>query len=190
MPPATPAPNTAPPTPAAPVAPPSTPAAPAATTAEKPATPAPGTNLVANADFAQFDTNTAAAPGWSISNASASIEKDVVDGGGNALAVQSQSANAELYQTLRLRPGATYELSFFARTNGAVRVRLFDEAAAAPLQGEAELTKGQVAYQYRFRFTVPGANGKLVPMRAPSFVIADSGTVLALDDVSVKEIGA
>lgn len=152
--------------------------------------PAEATNLAINADFAQWNPEESTAPGWSVANASLTTDKDVVDGGDTALSVHAQSANAELYQVQKLRAGTVYEIGFVARTTGAAQLRIVDESTGRPLQGNAPLVADAVGYQYSYRFTAPGSGGGDVLMRVPSFVLLESGAVLVVDNISLREAGA
>ena len=161
---------------------------PKAAATEAPADPA--ANLAVNAGFAQWNAQDATAPGWNVANASLSAEKDIVDGGDTALAVHAQDADAELYQVQQLRAGATYEVGFVARLSGPAKLRIVDESSGNPLQGDAPLVPGPFGHHYRYRFTAPGAAGTQVTLRVPSFLIEESGTVLVLDNVTLRESGA
>ena len=154
--------------------------------AVKPAAP---TNLVVNADFAQWDPQDSSAPGWTATNASLAAEKDLVADGDTALSVHANGANAELYQTLHLRAGTTYEIGFVAKASGPAQLRIFNESTGSPLRGDAALVPSPVGQRYRYRFTVPGDKGAEVTMRAPSFVIEQSGAVLVVGSISLQEIG-
>ncbi|MBM3290259.1 MAG: hypothetical protein FJY92_08925 [Candidatus Hydrogenedentes bacterium] len=146
-------------------------------------------NLLTNAGFAEWDAQASSAPGWSANDATLSTEEELANGGGTALSVQAQGANAELYQVQDLRAGATYTVSFVARSSGAAHMRIVDESTGVALQGAAPLVAGPAAYRYRFQFTAPGTGDTPVAMRAPSIVIADSGGVLVIDDVVLEEAG-
>ncbi|MCC6796335.1 MAG: hypothetical protein IT366_14530 [Candidatus Hydrogenedentes bacterium] len=150
----------------------------------------PTGNLIENADFAQWDAQTSSAPGWNVSQAALTLEKDIVAGGDNALAVHAQGANAELYQDRQLVGGATYEVTFVAKASGAVRLRILNSLSGEAIGGDVQLQQGATGYQYRYRFTAPGEAGAKVSIRLPMFVIEQSGATLVLDNVSVQEASA
>jgi hypothetical protein len=152
--------------------------------------PAASTNLIENADFAQWNAQDSSAPGWQVANATLSAEHDLVEGGDVALGVHAQGANAELYQVKSLRAGTTYEIAFIARASGAAQVRIVNDATGQALAGDAPLVVAPGGYQYRYRFTAPGNGGEAIAMRVPSFVIADSGGSLVLDNVVLQEAGS
>lgn len=148
------------------------------------------TNLAVNGDFAQWNPEQSTAPGWSVANASLSLEKDIVEGGDSAAAIHAQQPNAELYQVQQLRAGKVYEIGFVARVSGAAQVRVVEEKSGRPLQGDALLETGPAACEYKYRFTVPGAIGAKVSLRAPSFVITENGADLVVDNVTLREAEA
>lgn len=151
---------------------------------------APKGNLIENADFAQWDVQSSSAPGWNVSQATLTLDKDIVAGGDNALAVHAQGANAELYQDRQLIGGATYEVTFVAKASGAVRLRILNSLSGEAIGGDVQLQQGDTGYQYRYRFTAPGEAGAKVSIRLPMFVIEQSGATLVLDNVSVQEANA
>ncbi len=156
--------------------------------AEAPKPVAPS-NAIVNSDFAQWNPQESSFPGWIVSRAAMSEAKDLVADGGTALSLHANSPDAELYQVVHLRAGATYEMAFVARTAGVVQVCVFNESKGEALKGDANLVQGATGYQYRYRFTVPGDNGSEISMRAPYFVLGQTGVVLVVDNVSVQEVG-
>jgi len=150
----------------------------------------PTGNLIENADFAEWDAQSSSAPGWNVSQATLSAEKDIVADGDTALGVHAQGANAELYQDHDLTAGKTYEIAFVAKASGAARLRIMDNMSGEPIEGDAPLQTGETSYQYRYRFIAPGEKGVKVSMRLPLFVIEQPGAVLVLDNVHVQEADA
>lgn len=150
----------------------------------------PKGNLIENADFAQWDAQTSSAPGWNVSQAALTLDRDIVAGGDNALVVHAQGADAEVYQDHQLLGGSTYELTFVAKASGTVRLRIVNSTTGEAIGGDAPLQVGETGYQYRYRFTAPGDKGAKVLIRLPLFAIEQSGATLVLDNVSVQEANA
>lgn len=147
-------------------------------------------NLARNADFAMWNEEKAQAFEWTASNASLVRERNFAAIGDTALAVNAQAPNAEFYQVQLLKSGATYDVQFNAKVSGAARMRIVDDGAGSPLQGDAPLTPGPTAYRYRYRFTVPGQGGTRVAMRVPAILLESPGTVLEINNVSLEEYRA
>ncbi|MDZ4860309.1 MAG: hypothetical protein SGI88_15130 [Candidatus Hydrogenedentes bacterium] len=157
-----------------------------ASSASAPLPPDTSTNLARNASFEQFDAQQSLAQDWSAQNASLATGPDATDGTA-ALVVTATGAPAELYQAQQLIAGATYELLFDASATGAFSVRVILEADGASIPGESHVEPGIGPFRYRFVFTVPGVDGAPVAMRVPSIVLEQSGTILTIDNVMLRE---
>ena len=108
--------------------------------------------------------------------------------GGSCLKAQAQKAEASVFMVREVDGGATYELTTQVAATGKAQLRIVNDSDGKPLEGEQELTGDGQVYRYRMAFTAPGEAGSKLKLRVPAVTIPDAGTVVYVDNVTLRKV--
>lgn len=149
----------------------------------------PTKNWILNSSFEEWqDAHTPAE--WTLENATAAADKDAAIDGQRGAVVTATHAGALFYQTVELTAGVEFEIAFALRSTGTVQVRAYDESTETFVGEPVTLNAEPNPQRYRVRMKVPGPRGTPVAIRVPVFVIESAGGEIAIDSVTLNEIGA
>jgi len=149
----------------------------------------PTKNWILNSGFEDWRNEQSPAD-WTIERATASVDKSVATEGQRGALVKAAADGAMMYQTVQLIAGRDFNLEFSLKSTSPVHVRAYDEAASAYVGDAVTLEPQAMLKRYRVRLRVPGPEGSPVTIRTPVFVIDDEGGEIALDNVTLNELGS
>ncbi|MBN2309534.1 MAG: hypothetical protein JXR94_11215 [Candidatus Hydrogenedentes bacterium] len=145
--------------------------------------PAPAANRARNPSFEQWDGDEAGFPEWQSEGLVLTQGTTHASDGAACLAAHARQPGGILFQLHELEAGATYDLYADILATGRAQLSATLDESGAPLESPVELDADGARYRYHVRFTVPGAPGTRVLLRAPCIVLEGDGKSLFLDNV-------
>jgi hypothetical protein len=102
--------------------------------------------------------------------------------------VQALQEGGQFYRIAPLDAGASYEMFLDAKINGKAKLGVADESGKDFFPGAEDIPKDRKPYRYTVKFTVPGAAGSQVVLRAPCLVFQGVDTRIMIYNVMLKKV--
>ena len=108
--------------------------------------------------------------------------------GGNCLKVRATGPNAVVYTVCEVEAGVPQELMLEVAAKSPAAIQVVNDADGQPLEGVEKVVTDGKPYRYRLLFTITGASGATVKVRAPCVTLKTPDGLIYIDNVTLRKV--